>query len=190
MPRTKGRFVVLVGPDGVGKTSVAEALCRRLDALYFHFRPRLREDWSPPEPGGQLEKPSHRAGTLESVARLTVNLVRFWLGHLLRVRPQLRAGRHVVADRWAYGYLAKPEELRYFGPRWLARLFIRLLPEPSLVVCLIAPPAVISARKAELSLAEAERDLEAWLRIPAARLVAIESIDAPGVIADRIAGLM
>jgi thymidylate kinase len=186
MTRRRGRFIVLVGPDGVGKTSVALRLHDKLDARYFHFRPKLGDGWSSPEPGGVLDKPAHSAGRMESIARLGLNFARFWIGHLVRVLPELRAGRDVVADRWAYGYLAKPAELRYFGPAWIARLMVAALPHPNLVVCLSAPPEIIVSRKGELSLEEIEADLASWRTLPARHLEIVDATGDPDAVADEI----
>ena len=58
-----GRFVVLVGPDGVGKTSVARALLahHRGPAAYFHFLPPLDGRW-PAAPGPTSVPPPKARG--------------------------------------------------------------------------------------------------------------------------------
>lgn len=74
------------------------------------------------------------------------------LGYLVRIRPAVRQGALVMGDRWAYGYLVQPRALKFYGPVWMARLAVRLLPQPEVVVNLVAPAEVIRSRKAELSL--------------------------------------
>ena len=90
------------------------------------------------------------------------------MGHLRTVRPALRKRWLIVGDRWMYGYIAQPNALRFHGPDCLARVIVRLLPRPDLIVNLTAPPHVIRERKQELTLSEIERELLAWssLRIP------------------------
>ncbi len=48
-----GAFIVLVGPDGVGKTTVAAALTQATEcrSVYFHLRPKLNSalPTGPPE---------------------------------------------------------------------------------------------------------------------------------------------
>jgi hypothetical protein len=167
-----GVFVVLVGPDGVGKTSVARALCELAEpsTAYFHFRPPVLRSMAPAPPDVSAPPPakapltgSHLLGWL----RLARNLVWFWAAYLVTVLPALRAGRLVVGDRWAYGYLVQPFALKYYGPAWLAFLVVRLFPRPDLVANLSAPPEVIRRRKQELSAQQIEAELGAWSVLPA-----------------------
>ncbi|MFZ0015080.1 MAG: hypothetical protein WAL25_13300, partial [Acidimicrobiia bacterium] len=97
----RGVFVALIGPDGVGKTSVAAELITRTGGRYFHFRPPLWRDWTTPNPGEVVVAPTpDRTGPVMSWLRLGKALVTFWLGYLTSVRPEVRRGITVVADRW------------------------------------------------------------------------------------------
>ena len=91
-----------------------------------------------------------------------VNLSRFWAGYLLRIRPFLREDGLVVADRWAYGYVAQPRALRFYGPAWLARSLLRVFPRPTVAVIAKAPLDVILARKQELSRTQICEELAVW----------------------------
>ena len=158
----RGLFVVLIGPDGVGKTTLAGALKADWggsfrDVLYFHFRPPLIRGLQASIPqGGEVQlrdltmRPTFAARVL-SPARLLISVARFNLGYWLRVFPALLHQNLVIADRYFYSYLLFPESVRYYGPRWLTRCLVRLFPKPNLVFALYAPPDVIRRRKSELS---------------------------------------
>jgi thymidylate kinase len=186
-PPARGRFIVLVGADGVGKTTVAAALLAAHPGRYFHFRPR-RGQWEPPEPG-RLVAPSDRPAPRDrGLSRLLAAWVRFWWAYLRWVLPALRAGDLVVGDRWVFGYSAVPRPLLYAGPRRLANLMVRLSPQPDLVALLTAPPAQVVARKPELTAFEVEQQTAAWAAIPARRLGAFDATAEPELIAARILG--
>jgi len=167
-----GRFIVLVGPDGVGKTTVARALLTHHGgpAAYFHFLPPLSGPLSSC-PGPALTPPPKAAPGGWPVLgwiRLIRNAARCWVGYLRTVRPALKRSWLVVGDRWMYGYLVQPDALRFHGPDVLARAVLRVLPRPHLIVNLAAPPHVIRERKQELTLSQIEQELLAWssLRVP------------------------
>jgi thymidylate kinase len=113
-------------------------------------------------------------------------VIRFWTGYLVRVQPALSAGRLVVADRWAYGYLVQPAALRFYGPVWLARLVLRLLPQPDLVANLTAPADVIRSRKQELTSSEISAELAEWSDLPARRLRPFDTQGPPDQVAAQI----
>jgi thymidylate kinase len=186
-----GGFVVLVGPDGVGKTSVARALIEQHHgpSAYFHFLPPLRGPL-PQSPGSLTTPPPAKAAAGGSAVlgwvRLVKNAIRCWFGYWRTVHPAL--GRHwlIIGDRWVYGYLVQPEALRFQGPDRLARLVIRLLPRPDLTVNLSAPANVIHGRKQELTLAQIEQELASWSSLQVPNLRTLDATRPPHEIAADI----
>lgn len=165
-PTSARAFVALVGPDGVGKTTLAAELLehRGGETQYVHFRPRLgsKPDSRPVKAATPEPKLIDAGASPLGWLRITRSLFVFWAGYLVWIRPALRRGALVVADRWIYGYLAQPAALGFGGPDWLARLVCRLAPQPDLVVRLTAPAAVIARRKQDLSLEAAASEDQVW----------------------------
>jgi len=189
--RQRGRFVVIVGPDGVGKTTLAVELLRSWpsEGRYFHFRPPIRQAMQqrPPEaPSFVAAKPDTDGSRVLGWLRILRNFALFATGHLLTIRPAVRRGALVVGDRWAYGYIAAPHQLKYYGPEWLARIVVSLLPQPDLVVCLTAPSDVVVARKAELGIAQIEAEDRMWRSLPARHKTTLLALDRPDLLAAKV----
>jgi thymidylate kinase len=185
-----GRFVVLVGPDGVGKTAVARALLaqHRGPAAYFHFLPPLRGPLlrslgpaAPPPP-----KAAPGGWRVLGWIRLLRNTARCWAGYLTTVRPALKRNWLVIGDRWLYGYVVQPYALKFHGPDWLARALMRLLPRPHLVVNLAAPPQVIRNRKQELTLSQIQQELLGWSSLRVGNVQTVDATRLPHDIAGEI----
>lgn len=189
----RGAFIVVIGPDGTGKTTLARELVAAFGGptRYFHFRPPLREPFSdaPPdisEPSA-TKIPARRPGDLpRGWLRIVRNAIQCALGYWLRIRPVMRRGTMVIGDRWIFGYLTQPAPLRYYGPQWLARLIVRLLPRPSMTVNLTAPVPVLLARKQELTAEQLADELAACQSLPCTRKVTLSSEVPPDLLAAQV----
>lgn len=171
-------FLALVGPDGVGKTTLAASLQSIAEDIgvpfgYVHWRPHLWE-----RPANEVHRESGPAPTkaavpqeitpsmrFVSVLRLARSVLAFNAYFALRIWPELRKGGLVVADRWIYNYVGQPTSVRYYGPGFLARIACQYLTvRPGLVFALELDPNVIRQRKDELSVAEIREEVATWRR--------------------------
>ena len=179
----RGAFVVIVGPDGAGKTSLARVLLGRsgIDGRYFHFLPSPPGQLAdgPPAHEELVEKRRGSGSRLLGLLRIGRNLIRAWLGYVMAIRPAVRAGKLVVGDRWLYGYIAQPSALRFHGPKWVARLVLRAMPRPDLLLLLEADAHTIHMRKPELTKDEIDSESALWRSLdqPVLRLDATRTPD-------------
>ena len=169
----RGVWVVLLGPDGSGKSSVIEGLERDLAPRFravrrFHLRPHfgLRAPDGPPviDPHGRPPR-----GLLASLAKLGVWWADCVVGYLIVVRPALRRRALVVFDRYVDDLVVDPRRYRYGAPLSLARLVARWTPRPHVFVVLDAPQAVLRERKREVEPEETTRQREAYRSLAGAR---------------------
>lgn len=157
-----GSFLVVVGPDGAGKTTFARSIVEQAGerGRYFHFLPESRDSLLDHVPREDIlvDKRRKSGSIVLGVARILRNLTRAWLTYLRVIRPAVRSGCIVVGDRWLYGYVTQPRSLKFHGPVWLARFVLRSMPQPSATIRVTAPADVIHSRKPELTTVEIEAE--------------------------------
>ena len=188
-----GLYVVLVGPDGTGKSTIAHALA----ADCFGFRRSRRLHWRPGIlPGSRTGGPGGRDTTRphdtkgrsrgRSVPIVLYHWADFLIGSLATIWPATRRSTLIVAERpwWDLGV----DPLRYrldVSPELVSKLG-RILRKPDLVLNLAAPAATLVARKPEITLEATDRQLASWQTLAPA-LTRTESIDVTGTPEQSIA---
>jgi thymidylate kinase len=187
----RGLWVVLLGPDGVGKSAVIARLASGLAMGFtgcgtYHLRPALfrrrREPVTNFDPHGQPAR-----GTLISVFKLAYLLVANWLSYLMVVRPELARGQLVLFDRYFPDCLVDPR--RYRLPqlcRSVAEVIARSAPRPDLYLVLDAPASVLQERKCEVTLSESARQRQGYAACLGMMRNA-EAVDASRPLADVVA---
>lgn len=184
--RPTGFVVVIVGPDGTGKSTLARALPAVVSKLFrrtsnMHFRPGVL-----PRPGaiaGTPVRDSARPQSLPphsrplSLALLGYHWLDFVIGSWWRLRPiRIRSGL-VVLERGWWDILVDPRRYRLDVSERLIRALGALVPRPDLLLVLSADPEVVVRRKSELSRDEVARQLASW-ELLAPRGVAKVQLDA------------
>lgn len=151
-----GCMVALFGPDGSGKSTVAdllEDLCHAdgLATRRCHWRPRVL-----PSLVHQKEFDTSRPDELParpkavSLGMYLYFFLDFLLGYLIRLRPLLRRGTIVIYERYFYDLLFHPKRYKLQRFSLLARLLTQIAPTPGLIVLLYGAPSIIFSRKPEL----------------------------------------
>jgi thymidylate kinase len=170
--RSSGPFIGLIGPDGSGKTTLADAIRERCAAadirfFYVHWRPSIlralpvQPRSGPPVPKRASPSTVTTADRALSLLRILRSAAVFNASYLCRVRPRLRAGAVVVADRWVYNYVGQPWSVRYHASPRLAGFVCRyLVIRPRYLFVLDGDPDEIAQRKNEVTAEEVRDELE------------------------------
>lgn len=192
MAEKAGRFIVIIGPDGAGKTTLASALLDSWhgESAYIHWIPPL---WTRLEPRPGVDRPipkvlRRESSLASSVIRLVANVLRSWAFYLIRIRPALARGTLVVGDRWGYGYVGQPTALRFVAPSWIAKAGVRSMPTPDLTVLLTSTVDVILGRKAELSRAELRAEMDRWEAFQFPNSMTLEADNEVSTLVDAVLG--
>lgn len=166
---SSGLHVVMLGPDGVGKSTVVEVLQRDLEPAfcgiaYGTFAPGLLPHKPAPDGGGQPHGKPPRSWPA-SIVKALWWIVYYSLGYHFTIRPVLARGGLALNHRYCVDAIVDSLRYRYRGPQWLLSLAWRLAQKPDLVFLLDAPPEVVQARKKEVALEETVRQRDAYRRI-------------------------
>ena len=170
---SKTNFIVVLGVDGAGKSTIIEGLKHVFAHRGFKVESgHLRPGYLPPL--GQIFKGSNQpkgeednfldphaappSGSFVSLIRLVYLLIDYLVGYHIVVMPKITVKNSVyISDRYFFDLAVDPSRFRIQLPNWFLDLCISFLPKPDVVLCLVADPESIVNRKPELSKVEIER---------------------------------
>ncbi len=195
-----GFHVVFLGPDGVGKSTVIDAVKGHLsDAFlrtdYFTFAPSLIPQKFQPEKKTPHQLPPR--SYFASLLKAGWWSVCYTVGYQMTVRPAKARASFVMNHRYLLDAIVDRKRYRYSGPQWLLKAIWTISPKPDLIVLLDADPRIIWERKKEVALEETIRQRDGYrsliepLRI--ARIVVasqpIEQVvgEVDGIVLDQLA---
>lgn len=179
--RPSGKHIVLLGPDGAGKSSTIEALVEIMMPLFARaevkgFAPSLRQLLR--RPNGNTSVP-HGLPARSIPASMLRTM--YWLVYAILSHVSLRWTKSrsvlVLNDRHFIDILIDPVRYRYSGPSWPLKLVSWLTPKPDLLILLGGNPEIIQSRKRELTVAETARQCKAYenLVIPLKYTITIDA---------------
>ena len=178
--RPAGLNVVLLGPDGAGKTTLGSSLALQPAGVmpftaveHVWFSHRILPTWNVVRswvrrnraPSRQVAVDPYRKPRLHPVVWLTYQAYKtlnFWLCELTLIRRSRAHAKLVIHDRHPLEVTLDPRRYRYTGPLVFARWMSNLSPKPELVIVLDADPEIIQMRKQEVTLEETRRQMEAY----------------------------
>jgi len=169
--RPAGLVVQLVGPDGAGKSTMAQILEGRLAGAFrrqerLHLGPRLLPSPSrllgraSPDPSTPHDRVSNgRLGSYMRIAYLAADTLLGWVPRVWF--PRVQTGLVLLERGWD-DLRIDPVRYRLGNGVRLLRLLSHILPQPDLTILLTGNPSHIAERKSELPEAEIARQIVCW----------------------------
>jgi len=168
-------FIVLIGPDGVGKTSLALELNKVFkNVLYFHFIPTTNNLNNVYSFNKRLIAEKKRFDSFFSLLRIIYKIFQVNILYFFRIYPF--KNRVTIGDRYIYGYYIQPSSVKYFFSEQIAKIIVtKLIKQPDFVFCLNLLPEEIIKRKNELTINQIKNE---YLKIEELNLKNLYYLDA------------
>ncbi|MDH5570719.1 MAG: hypothetical protein OEY89_03075 [Gammaproteobacteria bacterium] len=154
-----GLFIVIVGPDGCGKSTINTGATKSLERAFrktwsFHWRPGLLPKLGKKSSNSNFSDNSPNQKSKYKGAISYLRFIYYWLdfilGYWLIVYPKKAQTTFIISERYYLDILVHPERYGFSCPQWFIKLFGLFVPKPDLVFLLSADPQKIHDRKPEL----------------------------------------
>ena len=162
---TSGLHVVFLGPDGVGKSTVIDAVREALKPAFLRysyqtFAPSLIPSKMQPKKDTPHQLPPR--GKAASWLKAAWWSACYTAGYYASIRPTVARAGLVINHRYLPDAIVDPKRYRYSGPQWILKALWKVAPKPDLLIVLDAPADVIQARKKEVAPAETARQRDGY----------------------------
>lgn len=168
----RGFFLVLIGSDGAGKSTISDGLINGIanrdvfkGYVYYHSNVgllpqlkyfknvfcKIKSNRTLPEKTSELPGMVEPHPLWRSLVYLSYYSLDYMLG-FVKIRKQMNQDNLVIFDRYFYDFFYQRQNRKL--PSWLLWFCHYFIPKPDLVVCLRAAPETIHNRKPELSIEE------------------------------------
>ena len=147
-------FVVFIGPDGSGKTTVAKSLClAKENSIYFHYIP-LKKNINNFESINNVKKEIKKSyfKVFLSIPKLIFKVIFVNILCKIKFFKWKKEYKYIIGDRFLYNFYLDPSTLEYYSSKNIAKYFIeKVLIKPDLIIYLQTTPENILLRKKELT---------------------------------------
>jgi thymidylate kinase len=146
-------FIVLIGPDGSGKTTLAKSLFSKFNnSVYFHYIP-LKKNINNFDTTTS-KKEDNSKNKFKAFLSIPIMIVKVIFVNILckaKFYKWKKQKKIIIGDRFLYNYYLDPESLEYYSSKRIAKFFIeKVLLKPNLIFYLRATTNNILNRKNEL----------------------------------------
>jgi thymidylate kinase len=171
----KGSFIVFLGVDGVGKSSITSSLkkiCKEeeKELVIEHWRPNLfpslrknKEIYTEVTDESKSIEVIGFKKKLTSFIRYIYYSMDFFVGYQFKVRKQLKKGNTFIIERYFFDNMINPHRYKFHNP-FLDKLLYKLIKKPDIVVLLTCDSNIAFERKKELSIEELKRNQEDYIQ--------------------------
>ncbi|MGH4119460.1 hypothetical protein [Clostridium sp.] len=157
-----GCMIVLQGPDGVGKTSVANVLINNFHdtfrkTAYYHLKPSLKAKGNPTNGSDEIKyvfdfkyKPTLKDKIMSYIKVFYNFIFCYTILYYFRIAKEKIKSTFIIFDRYSMDYYIFPEAKRYYSTLKLPFMLSRIVPKSDLIFYLDCSPEEVLKRKKEL----------------------------------------